>query len=81
MVNPAGSSAARSAMYWRTTMPEASSGIGTQVAPSSSAAVGSAAASTKANRPSSSGTRSRSDTWAAMRRGVRPRPASTWNPR
>ena len=30
---------ARSAMYWRTTMAEASSGIGTQVAPSSSVGV------------------------------------------
>ncbi len=54
MLSAAASSVAASAMYSRTTIDDASSGIGTHCAPTSSACVGSAAANTSANPPASS---------------------------
>ena len=67
-------------MYSRTTIADASVGMGTHCPSPRISGAGLQDASTSANEPESQ-TNSVSLTWAAIRRGVMPVPASTWNPR
>ena len=71
----------RSAGDWLLMSHVALNGVYSDLGRASSGSLGLVAASTNPNRPSASISRSLSLTYAVMRRGVSPCPASTWMPR